>query len=454
LVIAAFAVASSCNSLVGNGDVHPASDASADDGGGDVTAPDGADGNGGPDAPQESGVVTTYNDLGSLQLWQSIDLGKVNSDFTGYVGGAFDGRYLYFAPSQNGLAQRYDTQAAFDSATSWAHFDTTTLKWDAQKFWGAVFDGRYVYFVPEQDFNHTTDAGSYTTYGGVVARFDTKGTFTDATAWAIYDTTDLDSNAGGFAGAAFDGQYIYFADHENNSSSDDTIARYDQKAPFTTASSWSLFKTGSFDSSTGGFTGALFDGRYIYFGQDDTGSGRHVQYDTKGAFGTAAPWLTFVGTTLNPLAVGYSGMGFDGHNVYFAPSTNNSGPHGLALRYDSKQVFALAAAWTLFDTSALVKTAVGFAGTAFDGRYMYFAPHDNGANSDTLVRFDTHGTFTDATAWGAFSTKTVDPNAYGFFGALFDGQYVYFVPNASTVVVRFKTKTPASMPPGYSGSFL
>jgi len=74
--------------------------------------------------------------------------------------GAFDGRYIYLVPSQDGLLMRFDTQASFSSPGAWSAFDTTTLDANAAGFLGAVFDGRYLYLVPAQN--------------GVVARFDAK----------------------------------------------------------------------------------------------------------------------------------------------------------------------------------------------------------------------------------------------------------------------------------------
>ncbi len=42
------------------------------------------------------------------------------------------------------------------------------------------------------------------------------------------------------------------------------------------------------------------------------------------------------------------------------------------------------------------------------------------------------------------------------YGAVFDGEFVYFVPGANGTVARFDAKTPPSLPklPGWSGSFL
>lgn len=75
--------------------------------------------------------------------WTAFDLGMVGANAHGYVGGTFDGRYVYFVPNKTSLAIRYDTTKPFGSATSWETHDAGT-----SGFWGAVFDGAYVYFVP------------------------------------------------------------------------------------------------------------------------------------------------------------------------------------------------------------------------------------------------------------------------------------------------------------------
>ena len=65
---------------------------------------------------------------------------------------------------------------------------------------GAAFDGRFVYFIP-------TVAGFAT-----VTRYDTLSTFTADCAWSTFDLTQLDggrSKNANFSGAIFDGQYLY-----------------------------------------------------------------------------------------------------------------------------------------------------------------------------------------------------------------------------------------------------
>ncbi len=90
-------------------------------------------------------------------------------------------------------------------------------------------------------------------------------------------------------------------------------------------------------------------------------------------------------------------------------------------------------AWATFDVTTVNSSAQGFAGGAFDGRYVYLVPWESGL----VARLDTTGTFADGSAWTTFDIASVNPSATGFFGAAFDGRYIYLVPNNNGVVARF-----------------
>ena len=84
----------------------------------------------------------------------------------GYFGGVFDGRYICFVPYYNGNLLRYDTQSAFSTASSWHAYDAgTTSGLNTKGYMCAVSDGRYLYFAP---YNN----GS--AYSGTVLRFDAR----------------------------------------------------------------------------------------------------------------------------------------------------------------------------------------------------------------------------------------------------------------------------------------
>jgi hypothetical protein len=404
------------------------------------------------DAADASAV---YSALSDMTKWSSFDMTTVQAQANGFFGGAFDGRYVYFAPlistaGFSGRIGRYDTQATFNTIPSWATFDTTTVNASATGFFGAAFDGRYVYFTPGK------------TSGSLVTRYDTQAAFGTGSSWATYDTVTVTAGANGFVGSVFDGRYVYFVPFNNTGGPDGIVARYDTQATFTAGASWSSFDTTTVSAGANGFEGAVFDGRYVYLVPNSNGGGPDgivTRYDTQATFTTGASWATFGVTTVNANATGFSGAGFDGRYVYFVPY-NNGGFDGVVARYDTQATFTTAASWSTFDVATVNAGSVGFRSAAFDGRYMYFVPSYNTTFDGLVTRYDTLAGFTTTTSWTTFDMTTVNAGAQGFAGAVFDGRYVYFVPNRNSVdkdglVLRFDAKTPSSLPSGYAhGSFL
>jgi hypothetical protein len=131
---------------------------------------------------------------------------------------------------------------------------------------------------------------------------------------------------------------------------------------------------------------------------------------------------------------GYAGIAFDGRYVYFSPGFDGKGNHGEVLRYDTEGGFDHAPSWTAYDPGAHGVGLIGrgYSGAVFDGRYVYFAPF-----ADTLttlhgevLRCDTTGEFSEVSSWTAYnpSSQDIGYNATGYNNAVFDGRYVYFVP--------------------------
>jgi hypothetical protein len=107
-------------------------------------------------------LLGTYDDAGNTSPLTNTK---------GYIGAAFDGRYVYFVPwndgtSYHGKVLRYDTQGNFSNSASWSAYDAgnTSPLTNTKGYVGAVFDGRYVYFAPYGDGG---------TYHGRVLRYDT-----------------------------------------------------------------------------------------------------------------------------------------------------------------------------------------------------------------------------------------------------------------------------------------
>jgi hypothetical protein len=395
----------------------------------------------------------SYNDMTSPSFWSSYDLSAQKPP--SFVGGAFDGRYVYLVPSRaessySGRVFRFDTRAPFQDGASWSSFDLTALNLLARGFSGATFDGRYLYLVPGIH-NDGVFGGP-----GVLARYDTLASFDASASWSTVDVSALlkEPAAFGFAGATFDGRHIYLVP-TNYTGQNHVVVRYDTRSSFGMAASWA-----SYDPTAGlpdqAFLGAVFDGRYVYLAPSAQAA-RVTRYDTQASFDGASSWSTFdtrtKGADLNG-ALG--GAGFDGRYVTFPGA--HAGAGGTSPQFDTRGSFSDGSAWAVYDVTSLNANAKGFLGTAFDGRYVYFIPNATqvaGVYSpgSVIVRHDTEFDF-GAGGWTSFDTGALVPSARGFQGAVYDGRFLYLVPQ-SGVVARFDTKSRPSMPclPAFFGSF-
>jgi hypothetical protein len=265
----------------------------------------------------------THADFGTKASWQAFDTTTLNNAASSFIGGTFDGRYVYFAPLNNikVIIARYDTTSDFSVSSSWSTFDMSSLGGD---FWGSVFDGRYLYLVPDNN-----------SLKGSVVRYDTKAAFTDAAAWSTFDQSSVNPAAKGYRGAAFDGRYVYLVPWQNPLSTtgpDGLVVRYDTTGLFADGASWSTFDTAMVNSKARGYYGAAFDGRYVVF--VPASFGVIARYDTSGSFETAAGWSTFDTKTVNAAATGFGTGAFDGRYLYFIPYRSGSG--SLFARFDAK----------------------------------------------------------------------------------------------------------------------
>jgi hypothetical protein len=366
-----------------------------------------------------------------------------------FFGGAYDGRYVYFVSSGDATANwmtRYDTQGSFGAGASWSAFNLSLVNPVTVIFNGAGFDGRYVYFVPTEPNGTST-----------LSRFDTRGAFTDASSWSNKDLKPINdgfagNEAVGFSGAVFDGRYLYLVPNSIYEYFWGLVTRYDPQAPFADNASWTMFDTFTNLSQTAaGFSGAAYDGRYIYFVPCcDLSTGftnltpKITRYDTQATFADPASWAFYDVTGLDN-SVHYLGAAFDGRYVYF-PAADY---HGNIARYDTQGAFTTAGSWSTFNMATVTGAAAyPFNGALFDGRYIYVIP-----GGSTLMRYDTQAAFGTAASWTAFDLSTLDPRASGFIGAVFDGRYVYLLPYNSDIVLRFDARTPAALPPHAGASF-
>jgi hypothetical protein len=194
----------------------------------------------------------------------------------------------------------------------------------------------------------------------------------------------------------------------------------------TDSSKWGTLDIAQINAGAKGFFGVAFDGRYLYFaphGSNASQIGIVARYDTQGSFISSASWSTFNALAVKSKAKGFIAAVFDGRYVYFVPD-DNGGYVGTVVRYDTQADFSTAASWTVFDATTIDANAAGFAGGVFDGRYVYFVPVELGI----ILRYDTQGGFTSSGSWTVVSASVYDNQRPGYYGGVFDGRYLYLVP--------------------------
>ena len=191
-----------------------------------------------------------FTGSGSHVVYDTTGLGTY---VAGFWGAAFDGRYMYLAPGQYGIAARYDTTLDFSSAPSWSTFNVHGIDSTSSNYFGAVYDGRYVYLVPNGRSGRS-----------IVARVDTHADFATAAAWTTFDLQTVDTFAIGFRGGLFDGRYVYFMPAIDSGSRGTQLARFDTTGSFLSASSWETFNVKTLAAGARDFCMGGFDGQYVY----------------------------------------------------------------------------------------------------------------------------------------------------------------------------------------------
>lgn len=322
-------------------------------------------------------------------------------------------------------------QNTFSSITRWEQVAVSSAQGGAAievEFGGATFDGRYVYFSP-------IDAET-------VTRYDTQGVFRDITSWdqiaansAVGGTTPLNL----FNGVTFDGRYVYL-----NTFNSDSFVRYDTSGVFDDITSWQNLDMrsghGGASAPDAAFRDISFDGRYVYFAPANVLT--MTRYDTAGSFLSITSWeQVAVSSAQGGVSSGsfeFGGISFDGRYMYYIPINGDT-----FVRFDTTGAFTdHTGAWEQIGMNSAQGAAVldgAYVGCVFDGRYIYAA----GNSSDTMVRFDAQGAFTDITNWEQVAQSSAiggGPLDNAFSGISFDGRYIYMAPFSNvTSMIRFDT---------------
>ncbi|HIH44433.1 MAG TPA: hypothetical protein HA257_04975 [Candidatus Methanoperedenaceae archaeon] len=270
------------------------------------------------------GMIARYNtsaDFNAPSSYDFYDVSGMNSSAKGLYGNVFDGRYVYFVPNGNyessypGVVVRYDTTGAFNSPESYSFYDISGLNASAKGFTGAIFDGISVYFVPYNGGN-----------SGVVARYSTTADFNTASSYEFFDLTGVNANAKGFLGGGYAKGFVYFSPYYNGAEYHGLACRYNISQPFNVTGSFSCFDIAAIDTEAKGFSGVEWDGQYVYFVPLQNSApafhGRIAQYNTSLPFNISGSYQVYDTEALNANSHGFRGAIYKFNYIYFVPYNN------------------------------------------------------------------------------------------------------------------------------------
>ena len=373
-----------------------------------------------------SGNVYGFTTLGLREdLVESIDLASINANYVGYATACFDGRYLYLTPYANGSGMqgyflRYDTTAAFTTGNVDV-MDLTTISASFKGFTATTFDGRYIYLVQGHDG---------TSYAGKFLRYDTQASFTAAGSYAYIDLFLVDPYLVGIYSLCFDGRYVYGITNIKDwatSTYTGHLFRYDTSQSFATGNV-DVINIANENANAKGYTSICFDGQNIYCCPYYNGSSAHgllIKYDTSLSFLSSNVEIKNL-ESINANLKGFYGLSITEDHMYIIPY-NDGSPHGKLVRCNLNKSFSDDNSYEYIDLTSVDSGLKGYKGSIYDGRYLYLIPFNNGSRHGKIARIDTYNFNTSNVEF--LDLANVNANFEGFWGASFDGKYMYLVPN-------------------------
>jgi hypothetical protein len=361
---------------------------------------------------------------------ETFDLETVWAGAKGYSSALTDGRFLYLTPLFNGEffgeVARFDSTRPFQDAGAWTFFDLQTLRTGARGFIGGDFDGRYLYLIP-----HCADD-----FHGLVARYDSTCAFTDPDAWTFFDTSQVNQNSRGYVGGAFDGGALYLSPYRHKVDAfSGLIARYKSKHSFLDGAAWEFFDATSLNPGLRGFHGAVAHRDELFFipyTQENKGfHGNMLRYDSSRSFLDRASWDFVSLTDINPRARGFVGGVSSDAGLLLAPYFDGEDRSGLVTLGSGRPGQPLSHwEWQFVDLEQFHPMGRGYFGATKVGSRIFLIPHClDGINyHGLLAQWDTRRSLSDETGWTFLDICGEDPLASGFMGATALADCIYLAP--------------------------
>lgn len=361
----------------------------------------------------------------------------------GYVAGPFDGRFIYFLRSSDqdgadaGLTGsrilRYDTQAAaFDEPKAWTTFDPEVALGTTGPHVAATLEGKHLV------------VGAYA--DNVFLRFDTTQKETDfgfSSSWERYDATELHPGTTRYSGAVAvaDGGTLF-------SNGTGYVPLIHRGESFDAGWESTEYDGGTFPGSCGTTSTGLCSPKTAFL--TPAGSEKIAclaRYDVSKTLATG--FDSFDLTELGDDYAFISGGVMSPQHLYLTQyNTRDAAAPTRVFRRPLEG--ALDAGWEGQPTNGKNPLTRGFIGGVYDGRYIYFSPYPAPTTTVIFARYDTTLGFNDANAWDIAAGAAMGIPANRYWGAVFDGQYVYYsayvgLGNEPPTFARFKafdTKMP------------
>lgn len=351
------------------------------------------------------------SELPPTSAWEQFETRAVSAGAREFRGSIFDGRYLYLVPAFSDML-RYDTQKPFADPSSWESARLSNLHGTrATRFAGAAFDGTYVYLSGYDD-----QARFNTTLGLGIS---------DARAWEFYTVDAVGGSA--LPNVLWDGNehVLYFKEAAP------VFYLFDRQGSFTDATSWSRVTVPGVSSSVT-LRGAVLNGRLVLAQSD------HSMREHAADAGLDAGWRDYNAGGFHGGVGGSLGFAWDGRYGYFIPTSGD-----IAVRVEPEKPLLGSSAWAFAPYPVADGEHQSAAG--YDGRYVYYAPSPRDAGAMHLYRLDTQGAFHEAKAWSSLDMQSLLRTSGGIFdinSTAFDGRFLYLIPKDRGIVMRAEVANP------------
>ena len=206
---------------------------------------------------------------------------------------------------------------------------------------------------------------------------------------------------------------------------------------------WGVLPGGS-DSIAQAISGSFAFGVFLSYNGSPTG------------FADASNWSFFDMTTLDPAANGFNSAVVIGTNVYMVPRGDHNGEVPALVLYDATKAVTDATAYQFVDLpprGGSLGATYGWCTGLFDGTYIYYVPNNDAevGHSGNIIRYDIKTPFSlTGGGFQNFDMATINPDASSFQSGIYDGhRFIYFIPFHNTIVVRYDTQygTPGTANP-------